>query len=135
MRQYINIIEHADKQDTKKFTPSDDDLDDIKSQFLPDWEILDHKTLQAKYVAKSPNHALKFMKFMNRLAEKMDHHPEVTKDVAEVTVKTSTFDVKALTILDFKLALAVDRYAEKNNIEQVSMQSNFGMHESRRKHN
>mgnify|MGYP003865159223 CR=1 FL=1 len=51
-------------------------------------------------------------------------------DVAEVTVKTSTFDVKGLTILDFKLALKVDKYADTNDIEQVRMQGNFGMHES-----
>lgn len=133
MRQYINIIEHnAGRQDKKKFVPSGTDLKDLQSQFLPGWELTDHKTLQAKYVAKSPNHALKFITFMSSLAKKMDHHPEITKDVAEVTVKTSTFDVKGLTIIDFKLALIVDRYAEKNNIEQVSMQSNFGMHESDR---
>jgi hypothetical protein len=63
----------------------------------------------------------------------MDHFAEVTQDVAEVTVKTSTFDVKGLTILDFKLALYVDHYAEKNDIEQVRMQGNFGMHTEAKK--
>jgi hypothetical protein len=63
----------------------------------------------------------------------MDHFAEVTQDVAEVTVKTSTFDVKGLTILDFKLALYVDNYAEQNDIEQVRMQGNFGMHEAAKK--
>ena len=58
----------------------------------------------------------------------MDHFAEVTQDVAEVTVKTSTFDVKGLTILDFQLAMRVDNYAEKNDIEQVRMSGNFGMH-------
>jgi hypothetical protein len=35
-----------------------------------------------------------------------------------------------LTILDFKLALKVDKFAESNDIEQVRMQGNFGMHET-----
>jgi pterin-4a-carbinolamine dehydratase len=105
-------------------------LDDLKSKYLPDWEMLDHKTLQAKYVAKDHRHAEEFVSFINKSSEEMDHFAEVTQDVAEVTVKTSTFDVKGLTILDFKLALKIDKYADTNDIEQVRMQGNFGMHES-----
>lgn len=108
----------------------DPKLDDMKSKYLPDWEMLDHLTLQAKYVAKDHRHALEFVSYINRACEKMDHFAEVTQDVAEVTVKTTTFDVKGLTILDFRLALKVDKYAEANEIEQVRMQGNFGMHES-----
>ena len=116
-------------RDIEDYKPDNEKLNDLKSKYLPDWEMLDHRTLQAKYVAKDHRHALEFVEFINRLSEKMDHFAEVTQDVAEVTVKTSTFDVKGLTILDFKLALYVDRYAEKNDIEQVRMQGNFGMHE------
>jgi len=105
-------------------------LNDLKSKYLPDWEMLDHRILQAKYVAKDHRHALDFVKFINELSEKMDHFAEVTQDVSEVTVKTTTFDVKGLTILDFKLALKIDKFADSNNIEQVRMQGNFGMHES-----
>lgn len=119
-------------QDIEEFVPQDSDLDDIKSEYLPDWEMLDHRTLQAKYVAKDHRHALEFVNYINELSEKMDHFAEVTQDVAEVTVKTSTFDVKGLTILDFKLALYVDNYAEQNDIEQVRMQGNFGMHEGKK---
>ncbi len=108
----------------------DDKLDDLKSKYLPDWEMLDHRILQAKYVAKDHRHALELVEFINELSEKMDHFAEVTQDVAEVTVKTSTFDVKGLTILDFRLALKVDKYADNNDIEQVRMKGNFGMHES-----
>ena len=46
----------------------------------------------------------------------------------KVTVKTTTFDVKGLTILDFQLAMRVDAYAQSNDIEQVRMSGNFGMH-------
>lgn len=105
-------------------------LNDLKSKYLPDWEMLDHRTLQAKYVAKDHRHAEEFVSFINKVSEEMDHFAEVTQDVAEVTVKTSTFDVKGLTVLDFKLALKVDKYADSNDIEQVRMKGNFGMHES-----
>jgi pterin-4a-carbinolamine dehydratase len=115
-------------KDIEDFKPSSDRLDDIKSKYLPDWEMLDHRTLQAKYVAKDHRHAEEFVQWINRLSEDMDHFAEVTQDVAEVTVKTSTFDVKGLTILDFQLAMRVDDYATKNDIEQVRMTGNFGMH-------
>ena len=108
---------------------SNEKLNDLKSKYLPDWEMLDHRTLQAKYVAKDHRHAEDFVSFINKISEEMDHFAEVTQDVAEVTVKTTTFDVKGLTILDFKLALKVDKFADRNEIEQVRMQGNFGMHE------
>lgn len=121
-------VEESRSQPIEDFKPNNAALNDLKSRFLPDWEMIDHRTLQAKYVAKDHRHALEFAEFINQLSEQMDHFAEVTQDVAEVAVKTSTFDVKGLTILDFQLAMRVDAYAEKHNIEQVRMQGNFGMH-------
>ncbi len=118
------------KRDVEEKLISNNKLNDLKSKYLPDWEMLDHRILQAKYVAKDHRHAEEFVSYINKISEKMDHFAEVTQDVSEVTVKTTTFDVKGLTILDFKLALKVDKYADANEIEQVRMQGNFGMHES-----
>jgi pterin-4a-carbinolamine dehydratase len=117
------------KKDIEDKVIDNNKLNDLKSKYLPDWEMLDHRIIQAKYVAKDHRHAEEFVSYINRVSEEMDHFAEVTQDVAEVTVKTTTFDVKGLTILDFKLALKVDKYAESNDIEQVRMQGNFGMHE------
>lgn len=111
------------------FKPDNDTLDNLKSKHLPDWEMIDHRTLQAKYVAKDHRQAEVFVRMINSLSEKMDHFAEVTQDVAEVTVKTSTFDVKGLTILDFQLAIIVDKFAEDYDIQQVRMSGNFGMHD------
>lgn len=125
--KFKDIIE-ARSQPIEDFKPHSSALDDLKSKYLPDWEMIDHKTLQARFVAQDHRHAEQFTELINRLSEKMDHFAEVTQDVAEVTVKTATFDVKGLTILDFKLAMIVDNYARKNNIEQQRMTGNFGMH-------
>lgn len=125
--KFAELLE-ARKNPIEDFKPSDSELDDLKSKYLPDWEMLDHKILQAKYVAKDHRHAQEFVSWINKLSEHMDHFAEVTQDVAEVTVKTSTFDVKGLTILDFQLAMQVDNYADKHDIQQVRMSGNFGMH-------
>lgn len=125
--KFRDIIE-ARSQSIEDYKPSSNALDDLKTKYLPDWEMIDHKTLQARFVAQDHRHAEQFTEFINRLSEKMDHFAEVTQDVAEVTVRTATFDVKGLTILDFRLAMIVDNYARKNNIEQQRMTGNFGMH-------
>lgn len=124
MRQWIDIIEGR-KDPVEDFVPKDQALDNLKSKYLPDWEMLDHKTLQANYIAKDHRQAEEFIEFINRESERMDHFTEVTQDVAEVTVKTTTSDVNGLTILDFQLAMIIDNYAKKNNIDQNRMQGNF----------
>ena len=116
--------------DVEEFKPSNDALNDMKTKYLPDWEMLDHKTLQAKYVAQDHREAEAFVRIINKLSEKMDHFCEVTQDVAEVAVKTTTFDVKGLTILDFQIAMVIDKFANDVGIKQVRMTGNFGMHEN-----
>jgi pterin-4a-carbinolamine dehydratase len=116
--------------DVEEFKPANDALNDMKSKYLPDWEMLDHKTLQAKYVAQDHREAEAFVRIINKLSEKMDHFCEVTQDVAEVTVRTTTFDVKGLTILDFQIAMVIDKFASDVGIKQVRMSGNFGMHEN-----
>lgn len=116
--------------DIEEFKPSNDALNNLKSKYLPDWEMLDHRILQAKYVAADHREAEAFIRIINKLSEKMDHFCEVTQDVAEVTIKTTTFDVKGLTILDFQIAMVIDRFANDVGIKQVPMSGNFGMHEN-----
>lgn len=95
--KFNEIVLEGRSRPVEDFKPDDAALDNIKSQYLPDWEMIDHRTLQAKYVAKDHRHAEQFAEFINQTSEQMDHFAEVTQDVAEVTVKTSTFDVKGLT--------------------------------------
>lgn len=126
MRHWINIIEGKFREDDlEEFVPDNESLSDLKSKFLPDWEMLDHRILKAQYVAQDHRQAEEFIEHINDLSEKLDHFAKVTQDVAEVTVETTTFDVEGLTILDFQLALAIDYYAKENDIEQERMSGNF----------
>jgi pterin-4a-carbinolamine dehydratase len=111
--------------DVEEFKPSKEQLSDLKSKYLPDWEMLDHRILQAEYTAKDHRHADQFTKVINKISEEMDHFCEVTQDVAEVTVKTTTSDVKGLTLLDFEIAMRIDKVAEKMDIEQIRSKGNF----------
>lgn len=126
MRNWINVIEGRFRsKDIEEFVPNDSDLDNLKSKYLPDWEMLDHRELVANYVAEDHRHAEEFIEHINHLSEQMDHFTLVTQDVNEVSIKTTTSDVKGLTILDFQLAMKIDDYAKRNNIEQTRMSGNF----------
>ena len=46
-----------------------------------------------------------------RVAEKMDHHPEWSNVYRTVEVTLSTHDAGGLTVLDIKLARAMDKIA------------------------
>jgi pterin-4a-carbinolamine dehydratase len=104
---------------------SNEKLNDIRAQHTPMWEMLDHRILSATYICQDHRQAEKFVNFINKQSEKLDHFAEVTQDVADVTVKTTTTDVNGLTILDFKLAKILDKYASANNIEHKRMTGNF----------
>lgn len=112
-------------QDVEEFKPNKENLSNLKSKYLPDWEMLDHRILQADFNAKDHRHAEQFMERINKISEQMDHFCEVTQDVAEVTVKTTTSDVKGLTLLDFQIAMRIDKLAEKMDIEQIRSKGNF----------
>lgn len=125
-RQLIDIVEgRFRKNDIEEYVPEDSTLNDLRSKYVPDWELLDHRTLRAVYMAKDHRQAADFVDWINDLSERLDHFAKVTQDVAEVTVETTTSDVKGITILDFNLALQIDYYARENDIEQQRMQGNF----------
>lgn len=126
MRQYIDIVEGQFRsKDVEEYVPNHDKLDDLKSKYLPDWEMLDHRELVANYIAKDHRQAEEFISYINEISEKMDHFAEVRQDVNEVSIRTSTSDVKGLTVLDFELAMRIDAYAGRNDIEQKRMSGNF----------
>jgi len=118
------------ENDVEEFVPSNEQLDKIKNKFLPDWEMTDHRYLETMYVCKDHQQAVDMIDAINDISENMDHFAEVTQDVTEVKVRTATYDVKGLTVLDFQLALQVDVWAEQNDVEQVPTSGNFGMHEA-----
>jgi len=112
--------------DNEERVPSPAELDDMRATIIPSWEMFDHRSLQAKFIAKDHRQAVEFIKFINDKSEELDHFALIKQDVTEVTVKTTTSDVKGLTILDFKLAKAIDDYAKVNDITLERTKGIFG---------
>ena len=118
------------ENDVEEYVPNEQQLDNIKNKHLPDWEMLDHKYIEKMYVCRDHKQAVEMIVAINDISENMDHFAEVTQDVTEVKVKTSTFDVKGLTVLDFQLAVQIDTWAEQNDVKHSPTSGNFGMHEA-----
>ena len=45
------------EDDVEEFVPSDEQLDEIKNKYLPDWEMLDHRELTTMYVCQDHREA------------------------------------------------------------------------------
>lgn len=58
--------------------------------------------------------AFAFMSEIAIRAEKMDHHPEWSNVYNRVVVELTTHDAGGLTALDFELAGAMDRFADRS---------------------
>ena len=111
--------------DIEEFVPSNEQLNYLHQKFVPDWEMFDHRELRATYIADNHRQAEELTKFINDISENMDHFTEVTQDFSEVTIRTTTTDVKGLTILDFRMAMSIDTFAKEKGITQNKVKGNF----------
>ena len=86
--------------------------DQILSQ-LSGWTIVDGRDAIFKsFKFKSFHQAFGFMTEMALIAEKMDHHPEWFNVYSKVDVTLTTHSAGGVTILDVKLAQAMDKAAK-----------------------
>jgi 4a-hydroxytetrahydrobiopterin dehydratase len=76
---------------------------------LSGWAIIDGRPAIFKsFKFKSFHQAFGFMTEVALIAEKMDHHPEWFNVYSKVDVTLTTHSAGGVTILDIKLALAMD---------------------------
>jgi 4a-hydroxytetrahydrobiopterin dehydratase len=86
--------------------------DQILSQ-LTGWTIVDGRDAIFKsFKFKSFHQAFGFMTEVALIAEKMDHHPEWFNVYSKVDVTLITHSAGGVTILDLKLAQAIDKAAK-----------------------
>lgn len=79
---------------------------------LPAWRLADgREAIERRYRFASFADAITFMARVAFIAEAMDHHPEWRNVYRDVDVVLSTHDAGGLTMLDIKLADAMDKVA------------------------
>ncbi len=88
--------------------------EEIKSNLtdVEGWVMVEgREAIQKTFVFKNFIQAFGFMSQAAIIAEKIDHHPEWSNVYKTVEVTLATHDVNGLTMLDFKLARAMDKIA------------------------
>ncbi|WP_298816649.1 4a-hydroxytetrahydrobiopterin dehydratase [uncultured Roseibium sp.] len=81
-------------------------------QDLPDWHLCDGREAITKtFRFRDFTEAFGFMTQVALIAEKMNHHPEWSNVYRTVEITLATHDVGGLSVLDLKLAGAIDKIA------------------------
>ena len=80
---------------------------------LPGWG-LDQDKLYREFVFEDFSQAFAFMSRVALAAETADHHPEWFNVYATVRVQLTTHDAGGISELDFELAAAMNRIADRN---------------------
>ena len=80
-----------------------------KLRALPGWELVKGKSIQKKFAFSDFKAALAFVNQVGELAEKSDHHPDITINYNKVTLTSSTHTAGGLTTKDFDLAGHIEK--------------------------
>ena len=86
-------------------------LDDsqIKAELakLPDWRI-ENDLLTREFTFKTYKDGVVFASAVAFVADRLDHHPDITVSYAKVRVAVNTHSVNGISPYDFELARRVD---------------------------
>ncbi|RAR47887.1 4a-hydroxytetrahydrobiopterin dehydratase [Flavobacterium lacus] len=74
---------------------------------LNEWKFK-NKSIQKDFKFKNFSEALAFIVQIGTVAEKQNHHPEITNVYNKVSLQLTTHDSDGVTEKDIKLALAID---------------------------
>ena len=89
-------------------TFSDDKiLERLSSLGLKSWELKDEKLIK-NFQFTSFKEAINFVNKVAEISEILDHHPIITISWKTVKISLKSFDVKAITERDFKLACKIE---------------------------
>lgn len=68
------------------------------------WKRVDEKWIEKRYRFKEFLSGVDFVNEVAKIAESVNHHPFISIDYKVVTLKLSSWNMRGLTDLDFKLA-------------------------------
>jgi len=84
-------------------------LNQVKAQLarLEGWKLI-RKQISKLYVFEDFTQAIRFINQVARLADSMNHHPDIDIRYNKVRLTLTTHDEGGLTFRDFKLAKRID---------------------------
>lgn len=77
-----------------------------------DWEVIDERHLEKQYQFDDFQTALDFVNRVGRLAESVDHHPDMCLGWGKVSITIWTHSIDGLSEADFVFAARADQLVE-----------------------
>ena len=77
---------------------------------LDGWEPDGEKAIHKEFSFRDHIEAMGFVNRVAMVAEKMDHHPELTIVYSSVSIRLSSHDAGGVTERDVQLAEAIEKY-------------------------
>ena len=85
---------------------------------VDDW-VPDGDVVAARYRTGSFHHGVEFVVEIGRLADAMDHHPDVDLRYGSVSLRLTTHDAGGLTRLDVELARQITVVARRLGFQPI----------------
>lgn len=79
------------------------------SELDVEWSLPGDESLHRVYKFDNYKQAVKFVNKVAKIAEKINHHPDIALSWAKVEVILRSHQVNGLTVTDFDLAKKIDR--------------------------
>jgi len=86
-----------------------------KLRIVPGWTLQKGKSIQKKFSFGNFKEALAFVNEVGALAEKSDHHPDITINYSKVTLTLWTHTSGGLTNKDFDLAEHIEKIGKSED--------------------
>jgi 4a-hydroxytetrahydrobiopterin dehydratase len=90
----------------------------LLTQLDGDWKVVNHHRLEKRYSFKDFHEALEFTNLVGEVAEKVNHHPDLSLGWGFVKVTLSTHKVHGLTEADFVLAARIEALFRKRSEQE-----------------
>ena len=80
----------------------------FKGKLQPDWIIFEDKKLQKEFQFNDVIDVIAFVNKIDFIAEKENHHPDISIRYRKVLVELTTHSIHGLSEKDFNLAAKID---------------------------
>ncbi|MCL5410922.1 MAG: 4a-hydroxytetrahydrobiopterin dehydratase [Patescibacteria group bacterium] len=81
----------------------------MKLKLKDNWEVVDDRKIRGQFIFKNFPEAIDFVNKIVKIAEKLDHHPDISIHYNKVIIEIWTHKVEGLIELDFDLAEKIGR--------------------------
>ena len=84
-------------------------IKEFKKQLTQHWQVIAAKKIRYQFKLDSFASAIKFVNKIAKVAEKEDHHPDITINYKKVTIELTTHAIDGLSENDFIMAAKIEK--------------------------